>query len=354
MSTYYSTTIDSKNIQFLHRAIIAKALNDNVSITAIAKELGFSRQTIHNEISRGTVEHMKTDLTIEYVYDPYAAQLNHDEASHWKGRLSKIDDCKELIPIIENGVKEKLSPEVIAHSIEILYNENKITHKVCFKTIYNLIYSKKLNDLLYGPKRLKKAHKQEKIHEKPEGGESIELRPDISDRVEFGHWEIDCVVGKREGKSTCLMTLVERKTRYGITVLIPKKSKKCIVNALKKIKLKFGKYFYDIFKTITADNGCEFKDAVGMSLALKNGKKVKIYFAHAYHSWERGTNENFNRMIRRYYPKGTDFTTITNKDLQVIIDRINNYPRKQFSFVTSKALFIKELSKLNISMQLTI
>lgn len=358
MSNYYSTTLESRNIQFIHRSIIAKALNDGDSKTLIAKELGFSRQAIHNEITRGTVEHMKTDLTIEYVYDPYHAQYMHNEAVHWKGRLSVIDDCKELIEIIESGIREKLSPEVIAYNISIMYKEGKISHKLCYKTIYNLIYARKLgvssDDLLYGPKRHKKAHKEEKIHEKPEGGESIELRPDISDRVEFGHWEIDCVVGKREGKSTCLMTLVERKTRYGITVLIPKKSKKCIVNALKKIKLKFGKYFYDVFKSITADNGCEFKDAIGMSLELKNGKKVKIYFAHAYHSWERGSNENFNRMIRRYYPKGTDFTTINNKELQNVINRINNYPRKQFSFETSTSLFYKELSKLNISIQLTI
>ena len=88
--------------------------------------------------------------------------------------------------------------------------------------------------------------------------QSIDFRPDISDRLEFGHWEIDCVVGKREGKSTCLMTLVERKTRYGISVLIPKRSKKCIVNALKKVKSLFGKYFYQMFQSITADNGPEF------------------------------------------------------------------------------------------------
>lgn len=70
MSCYYSTTtINSKNIQFLHRAIIAKVLNDNVPITKIAKKFGFSRQTIHNEIARGTIEHKKTNLTIEYVYD---------------------------------------------------------------------------------------------------------------------------------------------------------------------------------------------------------------------------------------------------------------------------------------------
>ena len=347
MSNYYSTTIDSRNIQFLHRAIIAKALADKDSKTTIAKELGFSRQAIHNEIARGTIEHMKSDLTVEYVYDPYAAQYKHDDASHWKGRLSIIDDCKELADIIESGVKEKLSPEVIAHNINVMYKEGKITHRLCFKTIYNLVESNKLavsiDDLLYAKKHRKKTHKEEKAHEKPEGGESIDLRADISSRIEFGHWEIDCVVGKREGKSTCLMTLVERKTRYGITVLIPKKSKKCIVNALKKIKSKFGKYFYDVFKTITADNGCEFKDAIGMSLKLKNGKQVKIYFAHAYHSWERGSNENYNRMIRRYFPKGTDFTKISNQQLQEVIKRINNYPRKQFNFETSEYRFINEL-----------
>ena len=192
------------------------------------------------------------------------------------------------------------------------------------------------------------------MYEKPIGGQSIEFRPDISDRREFGHWEIDCVVGKRKGKSTCLMTLVERKTRYGISVLIPKKSKKCVVNALKKVKSLFGKYFYEVFKSITADNGSEFKDANGMSLSLKNGKSVKIYFAHAYHSWERGSNENYNRMIRRYYPKGTDFTKITNSDLQAIIQRINLYPRKQFSFHSSHHQFMLELSKLNIPLQLTV
>ena len=358
MSDYYSTTIQSKNIEFIHRCIISKALNDGDSKSLIAKELGFSRQTIHNEIQRGTIQHMNSDLTIHYVYDPYAAEYKHKEASSWKGRLSVLDDCKDLAPIIEEGVRNKRSPEVIAYQINQLYSEKKISHSLCFKTIYNLIESGKLSvtvkDLLYASKRRKKPHKKEKMYEKPIGGQSIEFRPDISDRREFGHWEIDCVVGKRKGKSTCLMTLVERKTRYGISVLIPKKSKKCVVNALKKVKSLFGKYFYEVFKSITADNGSEFKDANGMSLSLKNGKSVKIYFAHAYHSWERGSNENYNRMIRRYYPKGTDFTKITNTDLQAIIQKINHYPRKQFSFHSSHYQFMLELSKLNITLQLTV
>ena len=123
MSTYYSTTLDSKNIHFLHRSIIAKVLNDGDSKTTIAKGLGFSRQAIHNEIAHGTVEHIKTDLNVEYVYNPYAVQYKHDEVAHRKGRLSKIDDYKELITIIETGVKDKQSPEVIAHTMNNLYVE---------------------------------------------------------------------------------------------------------------------------------------------------------------------------------------------------------------------------------------
>lgn len=81
MLDYYSTTIQSKNIEFIHRSIIVKALNDKDSITQIAKELGFSRQTIHNEIKRGTIKHIKTDLTIESVENPYAVQYQHEQDS---------------------------------------------------------------------------------------------------------------------------------------------------------------------------------------------------------------------------------------------------------------------------------
>ena len=325
-----------------------------------AKEKGYSisYSTIYKEIKRGTVEHLNSQYDIELVYDPYSSQYAHENCSHNKGRMSILDDYEELSSLIEEKIKQKLSPEVIAHQINELYKQNKIETTICFKTIYNLIGSRKLKvtskDLIYGQKTRKKSHNKEKILEKPVGGESIDFRPDISDRIEFGHWEIDCVVGKREGKSTCLMTLVERKTRYGITVLIPKKSKKCIVKAIAKLKSKFGKYFYDVFKSITADNGCEFKDAIGMSCSLKNGKRIKIYFAHAYHSWERGTNENYNRMIRRYFPKGTDFSLISNSDLQKVISRINDYPRKQFDFSTAKEKFLEELLKIDKNMRLTI
>lgn len=347
MDSNYNNIIEAKTIAPIHRIIISKALNQKDSITTIAKELGFSRQTIHKEIKRGTIKKRNYDWTETVCYDLYAAQYAYDSSICNRGRLSKIDDDKALMDFVVEHLKAKESPEVIEALVK---SNDAFKTKISAKTIYNWVYNGDLGldhkVLPYGKRKCKRNHKKEKNVIKPNGGESIELRNDISDRVEFGHWEIDCVVGTRNGKSTSLMTLVERKTRFGIIIKIAKKSKKCIVNALKKIKAKFGKYFYDIFLSITADNGSEFKDAIGMSLSLKNGKKVKIYYAHAYSSWERGSNENFNRMIRRWFPKGTSFINISQKQIDKICNWINNYPRKQFKFNTSFNFFIEEYNKI--------
>jgi transposase, IS30 family len=347
MDSTYNNTLQSKTIDSLHRIIISKALAQKDSVTTIANELGFSRQSIHKEIKRGIITKRNSDWTETTYYDCYAAQYAYNASLSNRGRLSKIDDDKALMDFVVEHLKAKNSPEVIESLISA--NSN-FKSKISAKTIYNWVYNGDLGldhkVLPYGKRKHKKAHKQEKKIAKPNGGESIELRSNIDDRVDFGHWEIDCVVGTRNGKSTSLMTLVERKTRFGIIIRIAKKSKKCIVNALKKIKAKYGKYFYDIFLSITADNGSEFKDALGMSLSLKNGKKIKIYFAHAYSSWERGSNENFNRMIRRWFPKGTSFVNITQQQIDKVCDWINNYPRKQFGFKSASSLYVQEYSKV--------
>lgn len=348
MNTTYTNILESNYLGILHRMAVAKGLNNKDSISFIAKQIGFSRQTIHKEIKRGTIKQRNTYLEEFDVYDPFAAQYKYNESISFRGRLSKIDDDKELMDFVIDKLTNKYSPEVIEHQIA---NNNELKSKVSARTIYNWVYNGDLGltteELPYAKQRTRKRHKIEKQVMKPNGGESIELRPDISDRVEFGHWEIDCVVGKKEGRSTSLLTLVERKTRYGIIIKIPNKTKKSVVNALNKIKKMFGKYFYDLFLSITADNGSEFKDALGMSLKLKNGKSIKIYYAHAYCSWERGTNENFNRMIRRWFPKGTDFTKVSNQQIKEVNDWINNYPRKQFKFKTSFEYFEQECRLMN-------
>ena len=348
MDTTYNNIIESKSIKFLHRVAISKGLSNKDSITTISKELNFTRKTIYDEIKRGTMEKMNTDLTTITVYDVYKADhLSRNSLSN-RGRLTKVDDNIHITEFIKQELLNKNSPEVIAYKIE---NNNTFENKISARTIYNWVYNRELEldytILPYSKGKKRKKHKQEKNRIKPNGGFSIEERPNIDDRYEFGHWEIDCVVGQRNGKSTSLLTLVERKTRYGIVLKIDSKSKANIVKALKKIKKTFGKYFYEIFKSITADNGSEFKDAIGMSLEDKNGNKVKIYYAHAYCSWERGTNENFNKMLRRMFPKGTNFGRISNKRIKECTDWINNYPRKQFNFETSIFRFNNEINNIS-------
>lgn len=347
MTDYYSTTLDSYNLTIMHRYAISYGIKNKDSITTIASNLGFSRQTIHKEIKRGTVELLRSDYTTWVGYDPERAQNYYEQSVAKRGRSHKLSMYQEVKEYIESKLKSGYSPEAIEFFLKKENKECIVTSKTIYNSLDDGLFNVSNEVLYYGKrKRNKGKFKKEKLRLKPNGGESIELRENINDRLEFGHWEIDSVVGKREGKSTSLMTLVERKTRFGIVIKIPKKNKKSIVNALKKLKILFGKYFYDIFKSITADNGSEFKDAIGMSCILKNGKKIKIYFAHAYSSYERGTNENYNRFIRRYFKKGTDFTRITTDDIFEKIRFINNYPRKKLNFKSSRELFILELNKI--------
>jgi IS30 family transposase len=110
---------------------------------------------------------------------------------------------------------------------------------------------------------------------------------------------------------------------------LPSKSQASVVNALNKLERKMGAGFSRIFKTITCDNGCENLDFEGIEKSvIKEGSRTKVYYAHPYSAWERGTNENINKMIRRFIPKGADISKYTKKEIEHIEHWINNYPRK--------------------------
>ena len=116
---------------------------------------------------------------------------------------------------------------------------------------------------------------------------------------------------------------------------------------MKILERKWGDMFYKIFRSITVDNGVEFSDYEGLERsALKEGKRTFVFYCHPYSSWERGTNENNNRLIRRHIPKGVDFDDTTDEEIAYIEDWINNYPRGIFEFKTSAELFEEELQKL--------
>ena len=190
--------------------------------------------------------------------------------------------------------------------------------------------------------------KEESDYLKPnKEGKTIHDRPkEIETREIIGHWEMDLVEGLKGQKEPYLLVLSERKTRKEIIELIPDKSAKSVGKALDRIERQLGvRKFRETFKTITTDNGAEFRnwETIERSYTGSKKKRTNQYFADAYSSWQRGTNENINKMIRRFLPKKTSFKGLKQEDIKRIEKWINNYPRKIFKFKTSEEYYQEEI-----------
>lgn len=134
--------------------------------------------------------------------------------------------------------------------------------------------------------------------------------------------------------------LTERSTREEIIRKMPNKTQKSVKRALDRLEKSYGNKFSEKFKTITVDNGSEFLNSEEMEKSIRDPekKRFKIYYAHPYSSWERGSNENANKLIRRFVPKGTDIGKLKNKDVQRIEYWMNNYPRRIFGYRTANEM----------------
>ena len=158
---------------------------------------------------------------------------------------------------------------------------------------------------------------------------------------------MDTVVGARGVSKKSLLVLTERKTRKEIIFLLKEHTSAAVVKALDRLERKLGKKFREIFKSITVDNGSEFADWEGMERSKRSKKKrTKIYYCHPYSSWERGSNENQNKLVRRHIPKGVNFDDKTQGDVDDIAEWINNYPRRLHEYKTAEELYNKELEKI--------
>ena len=144
-----------------------------------------------------------------------------------------------------------------------------------------------------------------------------------------------------------MLVLTERKTRDEIIIKMKDQTSESVVSALDRLERKWGDMFCKVFKSITVDNGVEFSDYRGMEKSvLSNDRRTFVFYCHPYSSWERGSNENNNRLIRRHIPKGINFDDRTDEEIAYIESWINNYPRGIFNFRTSAELFEEELRKL--------
>lgn len=163
---------------------------------------------------------------------------------------------------------------------------------------------------------------------------------------------MDTVRGKQGVSKTCLLVLTERKTRNEIIRKMPDGKARSVVAELDKLEKRLGGLFQKLFKTITVDNGVEFADYAGMkrSLLHPGTDRTKIYYCHPYSSYERGSNENANKLIRRHIPKGKNTDRYSHQQIRYIQDWINNYPRKLHGWRTAGELFRVEVAQITPQM----
>ena len=306
----------------------------------IGRDLKRDRRTIEREIERGKVKQLDTYLNERYVYCADAGQRVHEERASNKGRELKIGHDHELAKHIEGKIKgEKWSPDVVIGNIKTEGLQFKTS--ICTKTVYNYIDKEVFagisnKDLWVKKDGAKRGYRKTRtVALNNRNGKSISERPkEADDRTEKGHWEIDLVVGK-QGTKAAILTLVDRKLRKSLYVLVKNKTQKEVVAAIRRVRRRVGGDFSVVFKTITADNGSEFLNSEAIKRAAKCNE---VYYAHPYSSWERGSNENGNRILRRFVPKGTDIAKLTAEELQRIEDWVNNYPRKIFGYKTANQI----------------
>lgn len=341
----WRSVIMGKYITLRERYKIETLLEEKRGCSYIAERLGIKYHTLRKEIKRGTVKQLDTLLKEHYVYKADYAQLVYEKSVSNRGRNLKIGSDHEFAAFIEHMIKdEKYSPEAL-----LLYMKNngiEFSTTLCCKTIYNYLdmglFLNISNDDLMSKKDKKKKKKEDAstVALNNRKGRSIEERnPVILERKQYGHWEMDTVVsGQGKGKA-CLLVLSERMTREEIVIKMKDKKASSTVHALNMLERKYGsKKFREKFKTITCDNGCEFLNSKGIEKSrYTKGTRTTVYYCHPYSSWERGTNENINRMIRRFFPKGTNFDEVSKQQVAMVEAWINNYPRRILGGLSSKA-----------------
>lgn len=341
----------SQHLNQAERAIIERQLSMGTPKKQIARLLGRSISTIRREIKRGTVVQRKTKsyiskraddpgyIEIQQYFSDVGQRAYEQNRLHCGGKC-RITQCREFVQFAEKKMlTEKWSPDgVVAEAKRKKLFENIVSTVTLYKWIENRLIGVKNIDLLLKCRR--KARKTHSRENKVKLGTGIDQRPEeITNKTVFGHWEGDSVVGK-DGKSS-VITLIERKTDLCFVLKTESKTAKATYDVLSALKERLGENFGLIFHSITFDNGCEFAASDDFeSLGLT------IYYAHPYSAWERGLNEHFNGMLRRFIPKGKDMSFITQDDLDRFAANLNSLPRKSLGYISPQDLFSKEFSAI--------
>lgn len=337
--------------------------NKEIGITEFKKKLacliGTTVSNIYEIIKSGLVTVSNYDLTTRVEFSADVAYNKRTKKSV-ESNSSKREASKDFVSLIVKELKSNYN----INSVDEIINDFKLNRTseiegmvtICTSTFYNYVEQDKIDNFSKEdlPMKTKRKRKNEKKTAKSDPkGKSIEERPfKPEDRSEFGHWEGDTIVGSKNiANSGAVLTLVERKTRFQITIKMYDRKALTVVKAIKKIKRKYPELkdynIKDIFKSITFDNGVEFSKWEDIEKYLK----TTIYFAHPYASCERGTNENGNKLLRKFLPKGCNINSYDEDYVITANELINTKIRKILGYKSSLELFTTELDKLT---QLTV
>lgn len=314
---------------------------------AIAREVNCSPTTVGNELGRGAPEYTPGRRGRKPGYTARRGQLTYEVNRRCCHKPHRMLFCEEFTLFVVTQVREHRWSLDSCVGYARLHGLFEADEMVCTKTLYNELRAGRIPLTPFEmPELLKRKRRKQHNHtNKRPKGRSIEERPNVVDeRSEIGHWEADTVVGRRAGKESVVLTLLEKVTDNYIALRISGKTSEAVVEAMRSIRSDYGDKYSQIFKTITTDNGSEFEN-----LSEIEQWGTRIYFAHPYSSWERPQNERHNGLLRRYIPKGVSIDRYRSEDVLAFSDEINGLPRKLLGYCTPEELFDAFLDKVYVA-----
>ena len=320
---------------FEDREEISRLLLVGLTFEDIGKSIGRDKGTISREVNRRGMDRT--------TYRALKAEKHARKQKRKQGRKRKLDSNPKLKKVVLEKLGKKWSPMQIANTLKTDYAGDmkmRISHESIYSYVYVLPRGSLKKELLsclrqerkYRQRRSKKGNPEEK-RGKIADMLSIEERPaEVADRIVPGHWEGDLILGKH--KRTALGTLVERTTRSVILVHLTGKDATSVRRAYAREMKTLPQ---QMRLSLTYDQGKEMTEHKQFTMDTD----IQVYFAHPGSPWERGTNENTNGLIRQYFPKGTDFSKVSKREIKKVQHSLNTRPRKTLNWQTPQETFNK-------------
>lgn len=321
-------------ITFVEREEISRCLALNLSIRTISTKLNRSPASISREIRRSCYQ--------KEFYRAIRAEKYTFKQKHKTSENRKLDHNMKLRAFVtEHLIKKQWSPQQVAKRLKILY-PNDMDMSISHESIYSYLYvypRSLLKKEIIANLKLHHKNRRPRKHRQACGPIqdylSIEERPaEVANRIVPGHWEGDLVMGSNN--KSCIGTLVERTTRFTLLVKINNRDALSVREAFAK---EFKRLPKGLKRSLTYDQGQE----MAQHKLFTKETDIAVYFAHPYSPWERGTNENTNSIVRRFYPSTTDFSKISKNRLKQTQELINDRPRKIHDYYTPNEVFHKLL-----------